>query len=156
MNASFRGAVAQVQRASYEKLSHKQTVTRLYRRALKVADSWAIDRELFCRQGAEIRAQFDAFKHLSPEDGAVKRQIREAQEQLHAHAHPDMYVVPYMPGGSKFMRNPPPPLGVVFEGDIPDEANVASQDVHSVQVPMSAEPEGMKTVLIDIYKKSSE
>lgn len=36
MNSSFRGAVAQVQRASYEQISHAQRVTRLYRRALKV------------------------------------------------------------------------------------------------------------------------
>ncbi len=34
--------------------------------------------------------------------------------------HPDPYIQPYMPGGSLFMRNPAPPLDVVFEGHIPE------------------------------------
>jgi hypothetical protein len=42
----------------------------------------------------------------------VKRLIREAKEKMHYHAHPDKYVVPFMPGGTLFMRNPAPPLEV--------------------------------------------
>jgi hypothetical protein len=44
----------------------------------------------------------------------------------------------------------------VFPDGVPDEFNIATQDVRGVQVPMSAQPEGMRTVLIDVYKKSSE
>ena len=46
----------------------------------------------------------------------MKRVIREAEKELERYTHPDPYVVPYMPGGSKFMRNPPPPLDVRFLG----------------------------------------
>jgi hypothetical protein len=38
-----------------------------------------------------------------------------------------------MPGGSKFMRNPPIPLEIVFPDGIPPEYNIAAQDVNSVQ-----------------------
>lgn len=86
----------------------------------------------------------------------VARLMREGEEELAKFTHPDPYVVPYMPGGSKFMRNPPPPLKAVFPEGIPSEHDVAYQDVHSVQVPQSAYPEGMETVFIDIYKKKSE
>ena len=40
------------------------------------------------------------------------------------------------------------PLGVP-----PEAANVAPANVFGVQVPVSANPEGMETVLVDIYKK---
>jgi len=61
-----------------------------------------------------------------------------------------------MPGGSKFMRNPPLPLDSVFSsvGEIPPEFNIASQTVTCVQVPMSAEPAGPEKALIDVYTKS--
>lgn len=42
----------------------------------------------------------------------TKRLVREATERLVANTHPDPYIQPYMPGGSKFMRNPPPPFEV--------------------------------------------
>lgn len=66
---------------------------------------------------------------------ACRRLVREAQEQLQKYAHPDPYVgnstvhaplssvvtlvlfaVPYMPGGSSFMRYSPPPLDVRIAG----------------------------------------
>ena len=61
-----------------------------------------------------------------------------------------MWTNPYMPGGSKFMRNPPPPLRAIFPDGIPEEYNLAPKDVNGIQVPMSATPGGMQTVLIDL------
>ena len=61
-----------------------------------------------------------------------------------------MWTNPYMPGGSKFMRNPPPPLRAIFPEGIPDEYNIAPKDINGIQVPMSATPNGMQTVLIDL------
>jgi len=46
--------------------------------------------------------------------------MREAQERLEYHVHPDPYVAPYMPGGSLFMRNPAIPLEVMFPEGIPE------------------------------------
>lgn len=52
---------------------------------------------------------------------------------------------------------PHPPclvVQVVFPLGVPPEAaNVAPANVFGVQVPVSANPEGMETVLVDIYKK---
>lgn len=143
--------------------------------------------------------------------------MREGEEKLASFTHPDPWVNPYMPGGSRFMRNPalplkvrrargvsprvrgapvtrlhhlppllasiattrrhsststsrstatscstarltPPSPQIVFPPDlypegIPPEYNIASQDINYIQVPMSAQPEGMKTVLIDAITK---
>jgi len=61
-----------------------------------------------------------------------------------------------MPGGSKFMRNPPLPLEAVYPDGVPAELAIASKDVNGIQVPMSAYPKGMPTVLVDMMKKTAE
>jgi len=91
-------------------LSHAQSVTRMYRRALRLLDSWAIDREIFNAEATKIRARFDAHKTLDPRSGVTVRVVREAAEEIAKWAHPDPYVPSYMPGGSRFMRNPALPL----------------------------------------------
>ena len=88
-------------------LSHQQRVTRLYRAALRTLDSWAMDREIFLQRGEEIRARFTTNK--GADVGLATRLLREGEEELVSWTHPDMWTNPYMPGGSKFMRNPPPP-----------------------------------------------
>jgi NADH dehydrogenase (ubiquinone) 1 beta subcomplex subunit 9 len=93
-------------------LTHHQRVTRLYRRALRELNNWAIDRDLFCRESDKIRAEFDASRMLEPHGGLTQRLVREAEEKVASFTHPDPYVKPYMPGGSKFMRNPAPPIKV--------------------------------------------
>lgn len=40
--------------------------------------------------------------------------------RLFENTHPDMYIPAYMPGGSLFMRNSPPPLSVVYPQGIPE------------------------------------
>jgi hypothetical protein len=44
----------------------------------------------------------------------------------------------------------------IFPEGVPPEYNIASQDVNYIQVPMSSQPEGMKTVMIDVMKKTAE
>ena len=82
--------------------------------------------------------------------------MREGEEELVERGHPDMYTVPYMPGGSKFMRNSPVPLEAIFPDGIPPEYNIARKDVNGIQVPMSAQPEGMRTVLVDFMTKTAK
>ena len=66
--------------------------------------------ELWLRDAAKLRARFDASASATP--AAAERLLREGEEEALRATHPDMYTVSYMPGGSKFMRNPPLPLGV--------------------------------------------
>jgi rhodanese-related sulfurtransferase len=82
--------------------------------------------------------------------------IRKAEARLVDYTHPDSYTLPTMPGGSKFMRNPPPPLEAVFPDGIPAEVHVASQTVEGVQVPQSATPQGYDKVLIVPYGKTAQ
>jgi hypothetical protein len=62
-----------------------------------------------------------------------------------------------MPGGSKFMRNPPPPMIACFpDGDMPKDA-----PQHTVNPDLSwSKPETGKSavgsVLVDFYKKNME
>lgn len=65
--------------------------------------------------------------------------------------------VPYMPGGSKFMRNPAPALETVFPDGIPPEVNIPAQTVEAVQTPL-APLTGDKAprVLVNSYTKKAE
>jgi hypothetical protein len=52
-------------------LSHEQKVTRLYRRSLRLLDSWAVNRNIFNAQANEIRKRFDANKAVDAHSGCV-------------------------------------------------------------------------------------
>ena len=59
---SFAGVQASYRAAL--QLSHAQTVTRLYRRSLRLADSWHPHRGAFLDVAAGLRARFDAARAL--------------------------------------------------------------------------------------------
>ena len=70
MNKTFQEVAAAYR--VVQTLSHAQQVTRIYRRALRTLDSWAIDRELFNEEATKIRAKFDANKALPATSGYVQ------------------------------------------------------------------------------------
>lgn len=155
MTASFHAVQATYRQAT--SLTHRQTVTRLYRRGLRLLDSWLPHRSEFNAHASALRARFDASRALAADSGAVQRLVREAQEEAARWTHPDQYTLPYMPGGTKFMRNPPLPLAVCYPDGLPHGVeDIAPKDVNGIQVPMSALPGGMETVLIDAMKRSAE
>ena len=82
---------------------------------------------------------------------------QEGKAELHEFTHPDPYCVPFMPGGSLFMRNPPPPLEICF----PDGNYPADAPKHTLNPDMSVcRPETGKvavgSVLVDFGKKNME
>ena len=83
--------------------------------------------------------------------------VQEGKNELFEYSHPDPYCVPYMPGGSLFMRNPPPPLSICFpDGDYPEDA-----PKYTLNPDMSiCKPETGKSavgsVLVDFGKKNME
>eukprot|EP00501_MAST-03F_sp_TOSAG23-6_P000848 GSMAST32.ASY1.ANO1.880.1 assembled CDS len=153
MNRPFQIASAYYRQAP-GRLTHQQTVTRLYRHSLKLMMSWAGDRELICDEADKIRAQFDSYKSYDPSSGAVKRAIREGNEKLAYYTHPDKYTIPYLPGGSKFMRNAPPPLEACFPDGIPDDVakSVSSVECHPDGIPSTIRS-GNQRILIDAMAK---
>ncbi|KAI0493905.1 hypothetical protein KFK09_024032 [Dendrobium nobile] len=91
--------------------AQKERVRILYRRALKNTLDWAVHRHLFYCDADELRAKFDANKHVEDLD-TIDRLINEAEASYEKWQHPDPYIVPWAPAGSKFTRNPAPPQGV--------------------------------------------
>jgi len=130
-------------------------VAYLYRNSLRALLGWAIDRDVFNEAASQLRARFDANRGVSR--AAAARLLREGQDELFSYSHPDPYCVPFMPGGSKFMRNPPLPMSVCFpDGNLPPDA-----PRYEVNPDMSiCKPESGRnatgTVLVDFYKKNME
>ncbi|CAI6338935.1 unnamed protein product [Periconia digitata] len=87
-------------------MSSKLTVLHLYRRSLKLSLDWAVHRYLWRGQAMYIRSLFEANKHVN--EPRLKRElIKETEDLLEKWKHPDPYVAPTAPGGSKYERNLP-------------------------------------------------
>ncbi|KAF5946911.1 hypothetical protein HYC85_017139 [Camellia sinensis] len=111
--------------------AQKERVRILYRRALKDTLNWAVHRHLFYQDASELRERFEANKNvLSCQQWlelcymdlireyrvrenleAIDRLIADGEASHNKWRHPDPYIVPWAPGGSKFTRNPTPPAG---------------------------------------------
>ncbi|KAJ1450087.1 hypothetical protein M885DRAFT_448463 [Pelagophyceae sp. CCMP2097] len=104
--------------------SHTQRVCRLYKQALKTTLDWAVKRSIWAREADKLRIEFDEGAKLPLGSAKAIFLINEAERRLAARIHPEPYVLPYMPGGSKFMRNAPLPLEVCWDGrdNIPEGA----------------------------------
>mmetsp|Transcript_19162 Transcript_19162/g.28379 ORF Transcript_19162/g.28379 Transcript_19162/m.28379 type:complete len:163 (-) Transcript_19162:1289-1777(-) len=120
LNSTFAAAKKEAMQ-KLPNLTQNQEVARLYRGSLKMMASWAIDRDIINREATKLRAQFDANRGCTP--AKARRLIDEGEQKLFDMQHPDPYCIPYMPGGSLFMRNPPLPMSVCFpDGNLPDDA----------------------------------
>ncbi|CAO2813478.1 unnamed protein product [Amaranthus hypochondriacus] len=99
--------------ASYlaRRAAQKQKVRILYRRALRDTLNWAVHRHIFYKDADELRKKFDANKNLQDLD-AIDKMIAAGEAEYNKWRHPDPYIVPWAPGGSKFCRNPEPPQGI--------------------------------------------
>ncbi|KAF9436381.1 hypothetical protein BGZ76_004112 [Entomortierella beljakovae] len=93
---------------SEAQIAHRRLVQSLYRRSLKTAQDWYIDTNLFRRKAVELRMQFDANKNLT-QPRQIAQAVRTAERQLEELRHPDPYIAPTAPGGTKFERNVHPP-----------------------------------------------
>ncbi|KAG9142521.1 hypothetical protein Leryth_017008 [Lithospermum erythrorhizon] len=92
--------------------AQKERVRILYRRALKDSLNWAVHRHIFYEDADRLRARFDANKDVEDLE-TIDRMIADGEAAHNKWRHPDPYVVPWAPGGSKFQRNPIPPSGVI-------------------------------------------
>ncbi|KAL6218440.1 PREDICTED: NADH dehydrogenase [ubiquinone] 1 beta subcomplex subunit 9-like isoform 5 [Fragaria vesca subsp. vesca] len=102
--------------------AQKERVRILYRRALKDTLNWAVHRHLFYRDADALRERFETNKHVEDLD-TIDRLITNAEATYNKWRHPDPYVVPWAPGGSKFHRNPTPPSGIEIVYDYGREDN---------------------------------
>lgn len=102
-----------------------------------------------------IRSRFEAGRNVS--EAAAIRLLKEAKTEIFKNSHPDPYCVPFMPGGSLFMRNPPLPMEVCFpDGNYPKDA---PKVLFNPDMSVSKEETGKNavgTVLVDFTKKNME
>jgi hypothetical protein len=82
---------------------------------------------------------------------------QEGEDELFEMLHPDIYKVPEMPGGSKFMRNSPPPIEVCFpDGNYPKDAPLYTLNPDFSICTVETGKNATGTVLVDFYKKNME
>ncbi|CAG8620322.1 15355_t:CDS:2 [Funneliformis mosseae] len=83
---------------------HKQYVTSLYRRSLRTALDWYVDRSAWRPVALEIRARFEANRNVASLQ-ELRKILLDTEKELENYSHPDPYKY-----GSKWERNIPPPL----------------------------------------------
>ncbi|KAI4342108.1 hypothetical protein MLD38_026765 [Melastoma candidum] len=91
--------------------AQKERVRILYRRALKDTLNWAVHRHLFYQDASNLREKFDANKDVE-DINIIDKLIADGEASYNKWRHPDPYIVPWAPGGTKFTRNPTPPSGI--------------------------------------------
>merc|ERR1719421_215141 len=138
MDKSFQ-AVVNAFKPAFKAPTHKVEIMRLYRSCLRTINSWSEDRDVFNEQALKIRAEFDANKNLPQDSPKTVRLVREAKDRLDAQMHPDPYIVPFMPGGSLFMRNPAIPLEALYPDGIPKEYSRRRLNIDMSNIPDSQE-----------------
>ncbi|KHN33712.1 NADH dehydrogenase [ubiquinone] 1 beta subcomplex subunit 9 [Glycine soja] len=62
-------------------------------------------------RASNLRERFEENRHVEDPD-TIDRLIADAEASYNKWRHPDPYIVPWAPGGSKFTRNPTPPQGI--------------------------------------------
>jgi NADH dehydrogenase (ubiquinone) 1 beta subcomplex subunit 9 len=96
----------------------------LYRRALKTSLDWAVHRDVWRGQALYIRRLFEAQRDVKDfKSQRVRRRVlahrvadaaqalvEETEHILQTWKHPEPYIPPTAPGGTKFERNLPPPI----------------------------------------------
>ncbi|KAK7204333.1 hypothetical protein BZA70DRAFT_280512 [Myxozyma melibiosi] len=92
-----------------------QHVFSIYRRALRTTLSWTIRRDIWRQEALQIRAQLESNKDVI-DPRKIRELITAAELKLRAGRHPDPYIPPSRPGGSKYERNFPPSCEPPIDG----------------------------------------
>ncbi|KLO14996.1 NDUFB9, NADH-ubiquinone oxidoreductase [Schizopora paradoxa] len=94
--------------------AHRLYVKSLYKRCLKNSLDWTIRRDIWRRKALEIRAEFERNRNVH-DPRALAVILEKAEAELAANRHPDPYILPISPGGTKWERNTPPKMGPIFD-----------------------------------------
>ncbi|KAG8900866.1 hypothetical protein FRB99_005725 [Tulasnella sp. 403] len=94
--------------------AHRLYVKSLYKRSLVNSLNWCIRRDVWRQRAIEIRAEFERNRDVK-DPRALAEIFAKTEAELANTAHPDPYIPPMFPGGTKWERNLPPPVGPVFD-----------------------------------------
>ncbi|KAI3404984.1 hypothetical protein KGF56_002235 [Candida oxycetoniae] len=96
--------------------ANTRRVASLFRQAMRTAFDHALKFEVYRNATLDIRAQFEANRHVSdPEQ--LERLIQKTEAKLAHWKHPDPYIPPSRPGGTKYQRNIPSPKEPIVPGN---------------------------------------
>merc|ERR1711934_277580 len=108
---SFLCSVRRVMSQLAASASHRARVCSLYKQALVTQRNWAIDRDTFNHEALKTQATFRS-RMGETNQAIISEYVAEAERLLAHYKHPDPYIIPTLFGGSKYMRNPPPPESI--------------------------------------------
>ncbi|CUM56641.1 unnamed protein product [Debaryomyces tyrocola] len=96
--------------------ANSKRVASLFRRALRTAFDSSLKFDAYRNETIKIRAQFEANKNINnPSD--LEEAIARTERKLEEWNHPDPYITPCRPGGTKYQRNLPSPDEPVVPGN---------------------------------------
>lgn len=96
--------------------ANSKRVASLFRKALRTAFDSSLKFDAYRNETLKIRAQFEANKHISDPNEA-ERVYTAGVKKVTEGKHPDPYIPPCRPGGTKYQRNVPLAKGDVVPGD---------------------------------------
>lgn len=96
--------------------ANTKRVSSLFRQALRTAFNSSLKFDSYRRETIKIRQQFEAERHVA-DVNELHNLIKKAELKLQEWKHPDPYIPPCRPGGTKYERNLPSPKEPVIPGD---------------------------------------
>lgn len=96
--------------------ANSKRVASLFRQALRTAFDSTLKFDAYRAQTLKIRQQFEANKHIS-DPVELEKVIAKTEAKLAETEHPDPYITPCRPGGTKYQRNIELPKEDVVPGD---------------------------------------
>lgn len=96
--------------------ANTKRVASLFRQALRTAFDSSLKFDVYRRESNMIRAQFEANKQIH-DVNELEKVIQDTKNKLNKWKHPDPYITPGRPGGSKWERNLPSPNEKPVTGD---------------------------------------
>lgn len=96
--------------------ANTRRISSLYRRALRIAFDSSLKFDAYRQETMKLRSQFQINKDvLDPNE--LESIVTSAKQKLIECAHPDPYIPPSRPGGTKYERNLPRPNEPLVPGD---------------------------------------
>ncbi|KAK6462729.1 NADH dehydrogenase I beta subcomplex 9 [Scheffersomyces coipomensis] len=96
--------------------ANSKRVASLFRKALRTAFDSTYKFEVYRAETIKIRQQIEVNKHIS-DPIELQEAIGKFEAKLAEFKHPDPYVAPSRPGGSKYQRNIPVEREPLVPGD---------------------------------------
>lgn len=96
--------------------ANSKRVASLFRQALRTAFDHSMKFEVYRAEQNKIRKLFDANKKIDDE-ATLEKVIKSTESKLAQWKHPDPYIPPCRPGGTKYQRNTPIPHEERVVGD---------------------------------------